>query len=419
MDRLVSNMQRKFRKAQNKKGMTMFSLFLIIVVVIFLTIIFSNPDFIRKINRGRTTTAWSNELSSLSNGVLSLNNTNSVFYPVRLKENTAGSAFDIVVPSPPLSAYDSVHTYKILKGEGTTDRDLTFKYDSDSVMTVQSQTRGGTNNSTAYTITAPPNRSNSGTNKSQISLTGISNMGSQGMVPFINLSVPNIEESLLLGLLNLGGTDIGVDFAADGVLNLKPKTGAGAPAGCSFLSFDSSFNVESSSICGASAGNDNPRAKGAGGAYSGTEVEAFLSMVFGTGSTKEYNLARQTSWVNMKLVDTEMLQEVVGGNYRFYNKEDYNLYWVDSVAPKADAVRMFQSFFDITTKQASKYAPSVATCSTDGACDNHEREIAGQLYDLMLSYVQPDSIIVIPTTKSGAVYSSNSDFKLYKFSTTD
>lgn len=417
MDRLVSNLQKRLKQTQNKKGMTMFSLFLIIIVVIFLTIIFSNPEFIRKINRGRVTTAWSNELSSLSNGLLSLNNNSSVFYPVRLKETS--TAFDIVVPSPPLSAYDAVHTYKILKNEGTTDRDLTFKYDSNSIMTVSSVLRSGTNNSNDYTITAPPNRSNSGSNKSQISLTGISNMGSQGLVPFINLSIPNIEESLLLGLMNLSGTDIGVDFAADGVLNLKSKTGANSPAGCSFLNFDSNFNLTNKSVCGSVSGNDNPRSTGSGGAYSGTDVEAFMSMVFGTGSTKEYNLARQTSWISLKLIDTEMLQETVGGNYRFYNKEDYNMFWVNSIAPKADAVRMFQSFFDITSEQANKYAPSVGACNTSGACDAHEREIAGQIYDSMLSYIQPDSIIVIPTTKSGSVYSSNSDFRLYKFSTTD
>lgn len=424
MDKLVSGMQRKFRSAQNKKGMTMFSLFLIIVVIIFLTIIFSNPDFIRKINRGRVTTAWSNELSSLSNGVLSLNNHVNILFPVRIK---GSDGLDVVVPAPTLSAYEPVQSYSVMKNPQVPSKNISISYDGANNLVVS-----GLDMYTDVKTSAPtfPAGTQPGTGADvKVQLDGLSKLGSDGITSFINKSIANIEESLFLGLLNQANTDLGNNFTEKGKLDLTPapiKTtgidyvGGGATftglslADCQSVAFINTGDL----VCGTVGANNKVTTKPIT-TYTKTSMEVFMSMVFGTGSMKDLQMNKPTSWVSLKPVNSKALKGAVGSNYRFYNTDDFTLFWVDSVAPKADAISMFRQFFKMDQTQAKAYTPGFG-CATNGTdCGPNEIQLAGEIYDRMLQFIQPDSLVVIPTTKSGAVYSSNSDFRLYKFSTAD
>lgn len=187
---------KRYRKTiKGKRGMTMFQLLVIIIVIIVLGVVFSDMNLIKKINRGKETAAWSTELSTLTNSVLSAKDMSEMLYTTRIRN---GSSFDLMVSAPNVSAYDAVNTY-------TVDT-LTLNYSSDSKVSLGS---GGT----GFTL-------------SPSSLPNIAYSGSRGIAPFVNLSVAGIEESLFLGLMGGNNSQIGKYYEDKGKLPLT-KAGGG------------------------------------------------------------------------------------------------------------------------------------------------------------------------------------------------
>lgn len=350
----MNKLKRKYKKlVSTRKGITLVQLFFVVIVIIALTVIFNPIDLITKTTRGRSTAAWSTDLTNLANNILSNRERYQMMYSIQIKNDAP--PYDLTVAAPAVSTYDNMQKL-IIEKNGTAERTLTYdRFSTVKYAETGSLTTLGANYK-LYDYRREIVKESGASGQTQ--LKGLAHAGSNGIAPFINLSVPKVEEHLFLGMLGGHSTELGKDYEKN-----RKFTRIGTNA----------------------------------------KLNDLLAMVFGSGNTTDLNNNIPDRWITLNLLDTNSVQKLVGGNSRFYDQDRYRLYWVSNVVSEAEAMTI-----------AKTLDPAIDIV-TGGA----KTEDMMELYKAMIENVLQDTIVAMPIDKNDAVYSEKTDFKKFKFTTAD
>lgn len=329
---------------RNQRGITLLQVIIFMAIAIALQVTLNPIGAISKAFKGKSTTGFATQLTDLTQQIYSSSRYDDILYSTSL-DNSA-PPYHFKTSAPPVSAYKAVNEYVLEKAVAGVGNDRKLTYDA--------------NNQVKYVGTDSASmqlndyRLNKGTS---LTINGLSYAGSVGIAPFVNTDINNIENDLVLGLFNMSRSSLNNELVQNGQAVIDGKT---------------------------------------------ITLQNLLELFVGdVSSYDKTNAATTRRWVEIQLVNSEAIGDILNVNSPLLDQNKYRLYSVKNIANRKNALDIAKDVLGVDTSD-----PAV-------------KEKVEDMYKKMAETVKERQLIVIPNDDSDVVFSETSDYQRAKFSTTD